>query len=171
MLGPEVRSSQTIPEKPPTQAENLISIIKARLGNHYYLASHARTVSTNQTGLLLYREVSFIRRGLFDSNNQHLGAQTLLTLITDSQPIRALEEQNKMRKILSTPPTRINGWMPQDGRNLINQTIVPGDIPADVLAELEGVAYFATAETFAYVYQRISAQTFLADKLAQSEKG
>lgn len=167
MLGEEVRPHQIIPEEPPTQAEDLISIIIDRLGSHYYLDSRAKTVPS-ENGLLLYREVSFIRRGLFGSNNQRLGAQTLLTLITDSQHIRAIEKQSKKQELLSTPPTRIDGWMPQDGRNLVNQTIEPGDIPADVLAELEGIAYFATAERFAYIYQAIPAQNFLADKLIEA---
>lgn len=170
MLGEEVRH-QPVPKEPPTRAENLISIIIARLGSHYYLGSHAKNVPVNGAGLLLYREVSFVRRGLFGLDNQRFGGYTLLTLITDSQPIREIEQQSKTREMLSTPPTRIDGWMPQDGRHLVDQTVEPDDIPADVRAELTGIAYYATAERFTYISQRLSAQVFLADKLTKTTRG
>jgi len=153
MLGVEARPNRTIPKEPPTQAEILISHLQARLGNHYDIASRVKTVSANGTGLLLYREVSFVRRGFFGSR---LGAYELLTLITDRQRIREIEEQSKTREMLGTPPTVVYGWMPQDGRNLVNQTVGPDDVPADVRAELSGIPYFATAERFTYMSQGFS---------------
>lgn len=171
MAGGEVRRYQATPKELRTQAEDLISTIKDRLGSSYYLESHAKTVASGN-GLLLYREVAFKRRGLFGLNNQRLGAQTLLTLITDSRHIREIEEQSQKQEILSTPPIRIDGWMPQDGRSLILQTVEPEDIPVDVRSKLKEakIAYFATAEGFAYIYQAIPAQDFLADKRRQALK-
>jgi hypothetical protein len=170
MLSTEARVSRTIAGEPPTRAESLISAIQSRLGNHYCLDSHAKTVSANGTGLLLYREVSFMRRGFGGSASPRWGAYALFTLITDSQHIREIEQQSKTREMLSTPPTIIDGWMPQNGSNLVNQIVGPDDIPADVRTQLEGVPYFATAERFAYISQGLSARTFLVDQLEQTTR-
>lgn len=168
MLGEEVRPHQIPPKEPPTQAENLISAIQGKLGSHYYVDSRVKTVLANETGLLLFREISFVRRGLLGSGFR---SQTLLTLITDSQPIREIEKPSKTREMLGTPPTRVDGWVSQDGRNLVNQTLEPDDIPADLQAMLRGVTYFATTEIFTYIRLTIPVQNFLSDKLTEAEKG
>ena len=107
------------------------------------------------------------------SNSERLGARTLLTLVTDAAHVRAVSADEKKRELLKAPPRQIEGWMPQDGRSLVEQTVWPEeDISAGVRIELDlaGVPYFATGKIFEYAYLGLSAKDYLAHELEQASQ-
>ena len=175
MSGPDARPSQSLPKSPEeelTLAEQLISTIGQALGNSYSPEMGVVTGSYPK-GALVFRTVGFRRKGIMGSNSERLGARTLLTLVTDAAHVRAVSADEKKRELLKAPPRQIEGWMPQDGRSLVEQTVWPEeDIPAGVRIELDraGVPYFATGKIFEYAYLGLSAKDYLAHELEQASQ-
>jgi hypothetical protein len=167
MLSPDVRPSQYLsitPGEGSNHAEELISTIAQVLGNSYFLETRVVTDSSPDDGVLVFRTVGFKRKGILGLNSEHLGARTLLTLVTDTSKVRALSADEKNRQLLETSPRQIVGWMPQDGRSLVEQTIWPEeDIPEGIRFELGrvGSALFCNKRNIlTCIFRFISANLF-----------